>query len=162
MQCSTKLPVAAVLIMAVAAGSFHAFVVRAGTAEAAPPKFEATQRLIAEKLDAAAELSSEQREKARTLLVAELPALKKVTDRLAEGQTLLRDLMADPQVEEKTIRAETAKLTDALVEYAKQRAKLIQQLKAILTAEQIGRNPDHIQSMLARFVDDIAKALQKE
>lgn len=164
MQSSTKIMTGAALIMAVTIVIYFWALgrVRAADASSAAPRFEATERLITEKLDAAAELNTEQREKARTLIVAQLPALKKVSDRLAEGQAALREMMADLEVEEKTIRAETSKLADTLVEYAKQRARLVQQLKSLLTAEQLRREPERTSLHLARFVDEIVKALAKE
>jgi len=121
------------------------------------PKFPATEQFVAGKLGAASQLTEAQREKAIALIREQLPALKKVLTRFAEAQAAVKELMADEDVTEQAIRSECAKLTDVLVDLAKQRAKMVQNLKSVLTPDQV-EGAKH----LGKFVDDIAKALSKE
>jgi len=160
MKSTTKVLIGAGLIMALTVGGFFVALARAADAPKVAPKFEATEQFVAEKLDAAAMFSEEQRGKILALIREQLPALKKVMARLAEGQNLLKEMIADPDVDEKAIRAEAAKLTDALVDYSKQRTQLVSGLKGLLTPEQLNRQDG--QASLAKFVEGIAKVLAKE
>ncbi|MBM3858311.1 MAG: periplasmic heavy metal sensor [Verrucomicrobia bacterium] len=121
------------------------------------PTFPVTEQFVTDKLGAVTELSEAQRDKASALIRGQLPALKKALTRFAEAQTAVKELMADTDVSEQAIRSECAKLTDVLVDLAKQRAKMAQNLKSVLTPDQ----PEGARH-LGKFVDDIVKALGKE
>jgi Spy/CpxP family protein refolding chaperone len=121
------------------------------------PKFPATEQFVTEKLGSVNELTEAQREKAGALIREQLPALKKVLTRFAEAQTVLKETMSDTDVTEEAIRSECAKVADVLVDLAKQRSKMVQNLKSVLTPDQ-AEGAKH----LGKFVDDIVKALGKE
>jgi Spy/CpxP family protein refolding chaperone len=124
------------------------------------PKFEAVEQFMNEKLEAAAELTGEQRDKIRATVREQLPALKKVAVKFGEERRVLFEMLGDVDVTEKAIRAETNKLADALVDYTKLRAQLVASLKAVLTSEQAGKEEATVK--IARFVDEIAKTLGRE
>ncbi len=156
MRNTTNVLTKAGLITALAIGGFSAAPARA--AEAETPRFEAVEQFMTEKLNAVQELSAEQRDKVRAAVREQLPALKKTVTKFAEQQRALREMLADLNVEEKTIRAEAAKLADALVDYAKQRAQLVSKLKELL---EVTDRPEAIER-LTRFVDEIARQLGRE
>lgn len=131
-------------------------------AEAETPKFEAAEQFVSEKLDGVAELSTEQRDKIRALLREQFPALKKVVTQYVAEQLALKETIGNPTVDEKTIRAQTTKLADVLVDYTKQRAQLAQGLKGVLTPEQLDKAQQDVPANLAKFVDGIAKLLARE
>ena len=131
-------------------------------AEADTPKFPATEQFISEKLDGVADLSTEQRDKIRTLLREQFPSLKKLVTKYVDELRALHETIGSPTVDEKAIRAQTTKLADVLVDYTKQRAQLAASLKGVLTPEQLDKAQQDVSTNLAKFVDEIAKLLAKE
>ena len=136
--------------------------VAARGAEVDSPKFEAVEQFVTEKLDGVADLSSDQRDKIRTLIREQLPSLKKLVTKAEDEQRALLETIGSPTVDEKLIRTQTTKLADVLVDYTTQRAKLTESLKGVLTPEQLDKAQQDIPATLAKYVNEIAKLLTKE
>ena len=90
--------------------------------------------------------------------------MQKVAKQFAAEQKALLETLGPVTVEEKTIRDQATKLGDVLISYAKTRAAIVKDLRGILTQEQLdsvaqGKDVD---TLLARFVDEIAKQLARE
>ena len=129
------------------------------------PRNDAVEQFITEKLANNENLTSDQRTKVVTTMRTHLPALQKVAKQFATEQKALLETLAPAAVEEKTIRDQATKLGDVLVSYAKQRATVVKGLREILTQEQLdkaGQGPKDVDTLLARFVDEIAKQLARE
>ncbi len=151
MTTQTKILTAVGLAAAVTVGGSFAYAARAETDEHGPFAGRVAERL------ASIGVTDQQKAEIKAILRKHQPAVEPLVKEFVAEKRTLRDTIRADKFDERAIRAQTAKVAQVGADLAVERARIVQELRPILTSEQI----EKLKEMQADFDDRVDFVLHR-